>query len=179
MCFGVVVWRHWCGSSAGSTQISIDDPKWGHTKIAMWEQNRKRAQGAGAKLTKNIQDLECLLKEMKESVSTVTSPEVLYEAAQRVNSLCTLSYDVFSEFNQWRAFQLNEAELMVFKPAQLVESTVSCCLTQFRPGVLMKPCRVVVSSEIRSKLLLSGGTHRYTDTRGRMFRYLVSHCDSD
>lgn len=108
----------WFINAAGSEQISIEEPKmfaWNSGASTVWDQNRKCAERAEAKLNKSIQDLNCHLNKIQLSISTVTYEEVVHDATQRAKSLCTLSYDVLMEFNQWRNFQLNEAELMDLK----------------------------------------------------------------
>ena len=99
----------------------------------MWEENRQRAEQVGTSLKQHIQDLEGLIKDMKGSLSKVTCPEVLNEAAKSVKDLCTSSYDVFSEFNGWRNFQLADAELTFFKTLHLetTATSISRGLLQF------------------------------------------------
>ena len=114
----------------GSTRVSMNLNRGNffqkrNSKIKIWEENRKRAEQVGTRLKQHIQDLEVLIKDMKESLSKVTSPEVLYETAKSVKDLCASSYDVFSEFNGWRNFQLADAELTFLKTAHLETATTA------------------------------------------------------
>lgn len=113
----------------GSTRVSMNLNRGkffqNRSKIKMWEENRQRAEQVGTSLKQHIQDLEGLIKDMKGSLSKVTCPEVLNEAAKSVKDLCTSSYDVFSEFNGWRNFQLADAELTFFKTLHLETTATS------------------------------------------------------